>query len=210
MKILLINGGKPFAHSGGELNNTFHAVAVERLTELGHEIRETVIESGYDAQTEVQKYLWADVIVYQMPGWWMGAPWSVKRYLDEVLTEGHGSLYANDGRSRSDPSKQYGSGGLLQGRRYLLSLTWNAPQEAFNEADNFFEGKGVDGVYFAFHKSQQFIGLDALPTFIANDVMKMPDVERHTAEYREHLERVFGRLTGENDAGVKQRESLVD
>ncbi|MDV3444045.1 NAD(P)H-dependent oxidoreductase, partial [Pseudomonas otitidis] len=35
---------------------------------------------------ELQKFLWADVIVWQMPGWWMGAPWTVKRYIDEVFT----------------------------------------------------------------------------------------------------------------------------
>ena len=110
MKILLINGGKAFAHSGGELNNTLHAVAVDTLKELGHEVRETVIEQGYEVATEVQNYLWADSIVYQMPGWWMGTPWTVKRYIDEVFTEGHGSLYASDGRSRQDPTKQYGSG----------------------------------------------------------------------------------------------------
>ena len=39
MKILLINGGKAFAHSGGELNNTLHGVAVSTLTEMGYEIR---------------------------------------------------------------------------------------------------------------------------------------------------------------------------
>lgn len=204
MKVLLINGGKPFAHSGGELNNTFHDVAVEQLRELGHQVHETVIEQGYDVDAEVQNYLWADTIVYQMPGWWMGTPWSVKRYIDEVFTAGHGSLYANDGRSRHDPSKQYGSGGLLQGRRYMLSLTWNAPREAFEESDNFFEGRGVDGVYFAFHKSQTFVGLEGLPTFIANDVMKMPDVERHTAEYREHLREVFGK------AGAPATEAIRD
>ncbi len=26
-------------------------------------------------------------IILQMPGWWMGTPWTVKRYLDEVLTK---------------------------------------------------------------------------------------------------------------------------
>ena len=31
MNILLINGGKAFAHSGGELNNTLHGVAVSTL-----------------------------------------------------------------------------------------------------------------------------------------------------------------------------------
>ncbi|RUR39313.1 NAD(P)H-dependent oxidoreductase [Vreelandella populi] len=192
MKILLINGGKPFAHSGGELNNTLHDVARRTLAEQGHEVRETVIEQGYKVEAEVEKFLWADTIVYQMPGWWMGAPWTVKRYIDEVFTVGHGSLYASDGRSRQDPTKQYGSGGLLQGRRYMLSLTWNAPLAAFDEADNFFEGRGVDGVYFPFHKSQEFVGLDAMPTFIANDVIKAPDVERDMAAYAQHLTRLFG------------------
>ena len=192
MKILLINGGKAFAHSGGELNNTLHSVAVSTLTEMGYEIRETVIDQDYDLETEVQNFLWADTIVYQMPGWWMGAPWIVKRYIDEVFTEGHGALYASDGRSRQDPTKQYGSGGLLQGRRYMLSLTWNAPLEAFDEPGNFFEGRGVEGVYFPFHKSQEFIGLEALPTFIANDVMKVPQVDRNKADYRDHLRKVLG------------------
>ncbi len=38
----------------------------------------------------------------------------------------------------------------------------------------FFDGRGVDGVYFAFHKSQQFLGLSQLPTFMVNDVIKEP------------------------------------
>ena len=45
----------------------------------------------------------------------MGAPWTVKKYIDDVFTEGHGTLYASDGRTRKDPSKKYGSGGLLTG-----------------------------------------------------------------------------------------------
>ncbi|MGL0446093.1 hypothetical protein O6V51_20660, partial [Salmonella enterica subsp. enterica] len=32
---------------------------------------------------------------------------------------------------------------------------------------------------------------DALPTVIANDVIKMPDVPRYTAEYRKHLSEIF-------------------
>jgi len=192
MNIFLINGQRPFAHSQGRLNTTLHEAAHEWLSAQGHALEQTVVDDGYDLQAEVDKYLWADVIVYQMPGWWMGAPWVLKKYLDEVLTVGHGQLYASDGRSRRDPSLQYGSGGLLQGRRYMLSLTWNAPQAAFDEPGNFFEGRGVDGVYFPFHKSQTFLGLEALPTFLATDVIKAPDVDTTLALYRRHLEATFG------------------
>nr|WP_300309518.1 NAD(P)H-dependent oxidoreductase [Halomonas sp.] len=191
MNILLINGAKAFAHSGGRYNDTLHELARGELAEMGHVIQETRVDDGYDTEAEVDKFLWADVVIYQMPGWWMGAPWTVKKYIDEVFTAGHGKLYANDGRSRTDPNRHYGSGGLLHGRRYMLSLTWNAPREAFDEPGNFFEGRGVEAVYFPFHKSQEFVGMEGMPTFLANDVIKAPDVEGDMTAYREHLHRHF-------------------
>lgn len=190
--ILLLNGGKQFAHSAGQLNSTLHEAALAHLDRAGFDVRQTSIDGGYDVQEEVEKFLWADVVIYQMPGWWMGAPWTVKKYIDEVFTAGHGSLYASDGRTRSDHTQKYGSGGLIQGKQYMLSLTWNAPQQAFDEADDFFEGKGVDAVYFPFHKAQQFLGMSGLPTFLATDVMKRPDVPAALAAYQAHLDQVFG------------------
>lgn len=190
--ILLLNGGKQFAHSAGQLNSTLHEAALAHLDRAGFDVRQTFIDGGYDVQEEVKKFLWADVVIYQMPGWWMGAPWTVKKYIDEVFTAGHGSLYASDGRTRSDHTQKYGSGGLIQGKQYMLSLTWNAPQQAFDKADDFFEGKGVDAVYFPFHKAQQFLGMSGLPTFLATDVMKRPDVPAALAAYHAHLDRVFG------------------
>lgn len=192
MNILLLNGGKAFAHSQGRLNRTLHDEAKKVLTELGHTVRETQIDEGYDVQEEVEKFVWMDAVIYQMPGWWMGLPWIVKKYMDEVFTAGHGSLYESDGRHRTDPKHNYGKGGLLQGKRHMLSLTWNAPDEAFDEAGEFFGGAGVDAVYLPVHKANEFLGMTALPTYLASDVMKEPDVPRFLAEYREHLQRVFG------------------
>ena len=127
--ILIINGAKKFAHSNGQLNDTLTEVADGTLRDLGHDVRIVRADSDYDVKAEVQNFLWADVVIWQMPGWWMGAPWTVKKYIDDVFTEGHGTLYASDGRTRKDPSKKYGSGGLVQGKKYMLSLTWNAPME---------------------------------------------------------------------------------
>ncbi|WP_436904765.1 NAD(P)H-dependent oxidoreductase [Acinetobacter johnsonii] len=189
--ILLINGAKTFAHSNGQLNDTLTELAQEVLSGLGHQVQVTRADSEYDAKAEVEKFLWADTVIYQMPGWWMGAPWTVKKYIDDVFTEGHGSLYASDGRSRADASKKYGSGGLIHDKNYMLSLTWNAPMDAFNDAEQFFHGVGVDGVYLPFHKANQFLGMQTLPTFIVNDVIKAPDVEAYMAQYRDHLTQVF-------------------
>ena len=73
----------------------------------------------------------------------------------------------------------------------MLSLTWNAPMEAFTAQDQFFHGVGVDGVYLPFHKANQFLGMQSLETFIVNDVIKAPEVEAYMAQYREHLTQVF-------------------
>lgn len=190
-KIFIIDAGKTFAHSKGELNHTMTDVAASWLRDAGHEVEVTTVDSGYVVADEIQKYLAADTVIYQMPGWWMGEPWTVKKYIDDVFTEGHGSLYASDGRTRSDAGKKYGSGGLIQGKKYMLSLTWNAPLEAFNDPEQFFEGVGVDGLYLHFHKANQFLGMEGLPTFICNDVIKMPDVPRDIERYRTHLSQIF-------------------
>lgn len=189
--ILILDAGKTFAHSKGALNHTLTDIAAGWLRDAGHRVDVTVIDDGYVIEDEVEKYLAADTIIYQMPGWWMGEPWIMKKYIDEVFTEGHGKLYASDGRTRSDAAKKYGSGGLLQGKTYMLSLTWNAPLEAFTDSEQFFEGVGVDGVYLHFHKANQFLGMEGLPTFICNDVIKLPNVDRDIARYRAHLASIF-------------------
>ena len=111
--------------------------------------------------------------------------------MDEVFTAGYGTLFKDDGRTRSDLSKKYGSGGLLQGKKYMLSLTWNAPLEAFTDPQQFFDGKGVDTVYYHFHKANAFLGLTPLPTFMCNDVVKAPNIERDVARYLAHLKKAI-------------------
>lgn len=79
--ILIINGAKKFAHSNGQLNDTLTEVADGTLRDAGHDVRIVRAESDYDVKAEVQNFLWADVVIWQMPGWWMGAPWTVKNTL---------------------------------------------------------------------------------------------------------------------------------
>lgn len=190
--ILIINAGKSFGHSYGKLNLAITEFAAKHLTVNGHEVKITHIIEGYNIEEEIEKFLWADVIIYQQPAWWMGPPWSLKKYIDEVFTEGHQKLYQSDGRTRQDPNKNYGSGGLLQGKHYMISATWNAPVDAFEDPTQFFEGKGLDAVYFAFHKANQFLGLTPLESFSFHDVIKAPDIETDLKNYALHLDKVIG------------------
>ena len=74
----------------------------------------------------------------------------------------------------------------------MLSLTWNAPIEAFTREGDFFEGKGVDAVYMPFHKLNEFIGLTRLPTFTCNDVVKKSTSRTILRRLPSTFEKVFG------------------
>lgn len=199
MNILLINGGQKFRFADGslakgELSRTLHETARETLQALGHTVKESEPAQGiYDKQEEIGKLAWADATVWQIPVWWMGLPWKLKQYIDDVFTAGAGILFASDGRHRSDPDRNYGRGGLLQGRHYMISTTWNAPELAFTDPAECFEGRGTDGVFFNFHKANQHLGLSPLPSFAAYDVIKKPDMAKFLREYRQHLEQTFGK-----------------
>lgn len=185
--ILIVNGAKAFDFAKGELNELYVSTAQKLLSDSGHKVTVTHADSNYDVESEIQKILDSDILIYQMPGWWMGEPWTVKKWMDDVFTIGHGRLYASDGRTRSDESRKYGSGGLLHDKKYMLSLTWNAPLEAFTDPEQFFEGYGVDGVYLHFHKANQFLGMKPLATFITNDVVKNPQVSEEIERFEKHL-----------------------
>ncbi|WP_193015060.1 NAD(P)H-dependent oxidoreductase [Proteus sp. FME41] len=186
--VFIINASKEFDGSEGKLNDYLTHVATTLLSSHQINVQSTRIDDGYDNDEEVDKYLWADVIIYQMPAWWMEGPWILKKYIDDVFSAGHGKMFIDDGRTRKDPSQKYGSGGLLQGKKYLLSVTWNAPFESFEEQEQFFEGKGIDAVYFPFHKANQFLGMEGLKTFGMFDVVKQPQIEKDVEAYKKHLE----------------------
>ncbi len=193
MKVLLINGHQCYeGFAEGKLNQTIIDVTEKQLTAAGHEVKTTIVESGYDVAAELEKYQWTDAVFVQTPVYWMSVPYLFKKYIDEVFTAGIGEvLCRDDGRTRSDLSKKYGSGGLLNGKKYMLSTTWNAPLEAFEEPSQFFEGRGVDGVFMWLHKSFQFFGMEPLPTFSCYDVLKSADVENDLGRLKEHLSDAF-------------------
>ena len=95
-------------------------------------------------------------------------------------------LCGGDGRTRTAPDINYGTGGLLTGR-YMISSTWNAPRAAFVAEGDFFEGTGIDGVFLPMHKAFQFIGLKPMESFMANDVLKNPT---HEADFKRFVETV--------------------
>ena len=184
MNVFIINGGQTFAHSGGMFNNTLTGWTVEVIKEKGFAYRVTNINDAFDPMAEVENFKWADIIIYHTPIWWFQLPNGMKRYIDEVFTAGHNNgIYRNDGRSRKNPDVNYGTGGLMQGKRYMVTTSWNAPQTAFTLEGEFFDRRTVDeGVLFGFHKMNQFVGMTRIEGFHFHDLEKNATPER-IAEY---------------------------
>jgi len=196
MKVFIINGGQVFAHSGGEFNNTLTNWTVQFLEKNNIEYKVSNINDDYDAFEEVENFKWADIIIYHTPIWWFQVPNRLKKYIDDVFTAGHNNgIFKSDGRSRVNPAINYGTGGLMHGKKYMVTTSWNAPDTAFTLEGEFFDQTSVDdGILFGFHKMNQFVALERIDGFHFHDLEKNVTQERidnYQIEYSKHLENTF-------------------
>lgn len=188
--ILILNAHQTYPFSPGRLNGTLVTVATELLKGAGHRVLHTATADDWDVDEELEKHQQADAILLQTPVNWMGVPWSFKRYMDVVYTAGmDGRLCHGDGRTRTDPGRRYGTGGTRGDLRYLMSLTFNAPADSFNDPEGFFEGGDIDRLFWPMHLNFKFFGMKPLPSFASFDVMKNPTIEADLERYRSHLRR---------------------
>ncbi|MEM8782225.1 MAG: NAD(P)H-dependent oxidoreductase [Planctomycetota bacterium] len=187
--IFVINAHEAYEFAPGQLNGTLTQMALDHLHTAGYQTRVTTMKDAWEVDPEIENHQWADAVLLQTPVNWMGVPWSFKKYMDFVYSFGmDGRLCAGDGRTRSDPTKQYGTGGTLTGKKYMLSLTLNAPHESFADpAQTFFAGMSIDDLFRPMHLNFKFFGMEPLPTFACHDVMKNPDLDADFARYRQHL-----------------------
>ena len=98
-----------------------------------------------------------------------------------------GEMSNGDGRSKASPKKNYGLGGKLKGE-YMISVTANAPKEAFNNLEeSFFNGMSEDDLLRPMHLNFKWFGFQPLPTFMAYDVMKNPEIKEDFKRFEAHL-----------------------
>lgn len=86
---------------------------------------------------------------------------------------------------------EYGKGGLLTEKKYMFSLTWNAPEKAFNNPSEFFEGNTLEDAIMHLHLIQKFLGMKPLKSFSCYDVVKNPKIEKFISELDLHLQEIL-------------------
>ena len=190
--IFIINAHQPYPFSEGKLNASLTKKARNYFASNGYNTRVITMLDTYDVDKEIANHQWADIIFLQSPVNWMGVPWSFKKYMDEVYSYGmDGRLCNGDGRTRKDPSILYGEGGTLTGKRYMLSLTLNAPESSFNDAKQFFEGRVIDDLFCQAHLNFKFFGMMPMESFACYDVMKNANIENDFKRFETHLKTHF-------------------
>jgi len=178
--ILVINGHQKYSSAKGTLNQTLMNKMISLLSEKNN-IKTTNIQNGYKVEEEQQKFLWADIIIYQTPIYWFSVPGLLKTYMDEVYAYG---LFFKG-------ADQYGRGGLLTEKKYMFSTTWNAPEQAFNDPTQFFEGNSLEDTLSHLHRVHKFLGMKPLKSFTCYDVIKNPKIEKFLFELDIHLKEVL-------------------
>ncbi|MFZ3444809.1 NAD(P)H-dependent oxidoreductase [Vibrio harveyi] len=191
--VLIINAHEPSPYSEGRLNASLVDKAQTLLQAKDHEVRVVTMQDEINVEEQLAHFEWADRVIIQSPINWMSVPWSFKKYMDDVFTAGMGgALCAFDGRSAEDPKKNYGTGGTQTNSKYMLSLTFNAPKESFDDENEYlFQGKSVDDLMLHMHANFRFFGMAALPTFACYDVMKNGDIENDFARFEAHINENF-------------------
>ncbi|MDP3302378.1 MAG: NAD(P)H-dependent oxidoreductase [Sulfuricurvum sp.] len=190
-RVLLLNLHQKYeGFANGNLTRDLLSEAKIFFSNNGYEIQETTIEDGYDVAQELEKFKWADLFFVQSPVYWMGLPWLGKKYIDDIFSGGVNTVtYVSDGRSKDDPSKVYGSGGLMGEKRYMLSFTYNCPESEFDNPKGFFDGLSLDEANVALHKTFQFCGAVPYASYAVHDIYKSEfDINDAFKKLHKHLE----------------------
>lgn len=188
-KILIINAHQYYPSSEGKLNQHLVEFAKVFFEETKYEVEISIIEAGYKIEEEAEKHEWADLIITQTPIYWFAGPWTYKKYIDEVFNKliERQNIVLSDGRSRHH-DHQYGTGGKKHHKQFLLSSTWNAPQIAFADPDQYLlEGKSLDEALIGITSVYKFCGFEILPGFACYDVKKAAQINNDLIRYKKVL-----------------------
>ncbi len=173
----MINGYDHFERAQGKLNQ-YMVNLIQGICEDDFDIKTTNVFTGYKVDEELEKFKWADIVIIQTPIYWFSVPGILKKYMDDVFAPG---VFFGK-------SSEFGRGGKLTAKKYMLSVTWGAKESVFNgKRDDFLEGLSEEQVLFPVHKTFEYCGLIMLPTFSIYSAMKLHSVESYKEKIQRHL-----------------------
>ncbi|RON54483.1 NAD(P)H-dependent oxidoreductase [Pseudomonas frederiksbergensis] len=132
-----------------------------------------------DIQQELDKLLWADLLILNFPIYWFSMPAILKGWIDRVLVSG--VCYGG--------KRFYDQGGLA-GKKALVSVTLGGREHMFGE--DAIHGPLEDMLRPLLRGTLAYVGLDVLPPFVAWHVPYISADARgqFLLDYQQRLERL--------------------
>lgn len=137
-----------------------------------------------DVKGEIEKLLWADVLILQFPLWWFSMPAILKGWVDRVFA--YGFAYGIGEHSDKRWGDRYGEG-RLAGKRAMLLVTTGGWEEHYS-------ARGINGpiddlLFPINHGILYYPGYDVLPPFVAYKVDRLDDAgfERVAERLRDRI-----------------------
>lgn len=123
-----------------------------------------------DVKGEIEKLLWADVLLLQFPLWWFSMPAILKGWVDRVYA--YGFAYGVGEHSDKRWGDRYGEG-RLAGKRAMLIVTTGGWEEHYS-------ARGINGpiddlLFPINHGILYYPGYNVLPAFVAYKVDRLDD-----------------------------------
>jgi NAD(P)H dehydrogenase (quinone) len=123
-----------------------------------------------DVNREIEKLLWADVLILQFPLWWFSMPAILKGWVDRVFA--YGFAYGVGEHSDTRWGDRYGEG-ILAGKRAMLVVTAGGWEEHYS-------ARGVNGpiedlLFPINHGILYYPGYEVLPPFVLYRVDRFDD-----------------------------------
>ncbi|WP_223511392.1 NAD(P)H-dependent oxidoreductase [Pseudomonas sp. GL-B-19] len=132
-----------------------------------------------DIQQELDKLLWADLLILNFPIFWFSAPAMLKGWIDRVLVSG--VCYGG---------KRFYDQGGLSGKKALVTVTLGGREHMFG--DGAIHGPLEDMLRPILRGTLAYVGLDVLQPFVAWHVPYISDEARQEflKNYQQRLEHV--------------------
>jgi NAD(P)H dehydrogenase (quinone) len=119
-----------------------------------------------EVRNEMDKFLWADTVIFNFPLWWFGLPAILKGWVDRVFAMG--TVYGN--------GKGVYDNGTFKEKIAFITMTTGGPEIAYGPGG---KNGSLDTILFPIHHGMfYFVGMKVMPPFISFSPARSTDGER--------------------------------
>ncbi|SFV68489.1 Modulator of drug activity B [hydrothermal vent metagenome] len=181
-KILLVTAGYSIFDAKGQLNSFLSYLTDSHLGKKGYKVKVSdVTKDTWDVDREVDKLLWADVVIYITPIMWFNMPAPMVKWFDEVL------LY----QKTFIITDEYGEGGQVPANEFMIVTTSNMKSSDLGKGFVLKNAPHIDDVLQPLIMTNNYLSIrNQIPTFHADNVIA-GDTSWIEEEYIKHLDKYF-------------------